>query len=137
MLAETSCGFVNMRLAILFVLGLAVGASAAANIAGVLRQLDAYTRGLMNVMQHDLDTLREAARANRCNAGTQPALDRLRGLAGGIETAVYATEPPDPPFAEYAQRLRVALPATADCRALPATVESASKTCDACHRQYR
>ena len=126
-----------MRLAILFVLGLVVGVIAAANIATVLRQRDAYPRGLMNVMQHDLGTLREDARTNRCNAGTQPALDRLRGLAGGIETAVYATEPPDPPFAEYAQRLRAALPATADCRTLPAAVESASKACDACHQQYR
>lgn len=126
-----------MRLAILFALGLAVGAIAAANIAGVLRQRDAYPRGLMNVMQHDLGTLRKDARTNGCNAGTQRTLDRLRGLAGDIETAVYAAQPPDSPFAEHAQQLLAALPATADCQTLPAAVENASKTCDACHRQYR
>lgn len=126
-----------MRQVLLFLLGLALGAIATANIVSVLRQRDAYPRGLMNVMQHDLGTLREDARTSRCNAGTQTALDRLRGLADGIETAVYAAEPPDPPFAEYARRFRTTLPATVDCKALPQALERIGAACDACHRQYR
>ncbi len=95
-----------MRLAILFVLGLAVGAFAAANVVNTLRQRDAYPRGMMNVMQHDLVVLRADTRAQRCDAQAAASLEQLRGLANGIETAVYGDDPPDPPFAEYAKRLR-------------------------------
>jgi hypothetical protein len=91
----------------------------------------------MNVMQHDLGALRDAARTNRCDAGTQSALDRLHGLAGGIEAAVYAAEPPDPPFAEYAQRLRAAIPPALECKDLPQSVDRIGGACDTCHRQYR
>ena len=126
-----------MRQVVLFLLGLAIGAIATANIVGALRQRDAYPLGLMNVMQHDLGTLHEDARTNRCNAGTQAALDRLRNLAGSIETAVYAAEPPDPPFAEYAQRLRTAIPSAIECKNLALGVDRLGSACDACHRQYR
>lgn len=126
-----------MRQTILFVLGLAVGAIAAANIVSTLRQRDAYPRGLMNVMQHDMSILHDAARANRCDAANQGTLERLHGLAGDIETAVYGTEPPDPPFAEYAQRLRAAIPPSLECKSLPQTLDRVGAACDACHRQYR
>jgi hypothetical protein len=126
-----------MRQAILFVLGLAIGAIAAANIVSTLRQRDAYPRSLMNVMQHDAGLLRDAARANRCDIATQGALERLQGLAGDIETAVYGTEPPDPPFSEYAQRLRAAIPPSLECNRLPQTLDRVGAACDACHRQYR
>lgn len=126
-----------MRQAILFVLGLTVGAIAAANIVSTLRQRDAYPRGLMNVMQHATSLLHDAARANRCDATTQGALERLQGLAGDIESAVYGTEPPDPPFAEYAQRLRAAIPPSLECNRLPQSLDRVGAACDACHRQYR
>lgn len=126
-----------MRLAILFALGLAIGAIATANIVGALRQRDAYPRGLMNVMQHDLGVLREDARAQRCNAGATASLERLRELAGGIETAVYGSEPPDPPFAEYAQRLRVVIPPALECKDLAQATNRIGTACDTCHRQYR
>ena len=126
-----------MRLAILFALGLAIGAIATANIISALRQRDAYPRGLMHVMQHDLGALRADARTLRCDAGATTSLQQLRGLSGGIETAVYGDDPPDPPFAEYARRLRSALPATVDCKALPQALEKVGAACDTCHRQYR
>jgi hypothetical protein len=126
-----------MRQAILFMLGLAVGAIAAANIVSTLRQRDAYPRGLMDVMQHDTGLLHDAARTNRCDAATQGTLERLHRLADDIETAVYGTEPPDPPFAEYAQRLRAAIPPSLECNRLPQTLDRVGAACDACHRQYR
>lgn len=126
-----------MRQAILFMLGLAVGAIAAANIVSTLRQRDAYPRGLMNVMQHDTGLLHDAARTNRCDAAIQGTLERLHRLADDIETAVYGTEPPDPPFAEYAQRLRAAIPPSLECNRLPQTLDRVGAACDACHRQYR
>ncbi|MBU6199032.1 MAG: hypothetical protein KGP08_05225 [Xanthomonadaceae bacterium] len=126
-----------MRLVILFALGLAVGAVATANIVSALRQHDAYPRGLMNVMQHDLGALRTDARAQRCDAEATASLEQLRGLSGSIETAVYGDDPPDPPFAEYARRLRATLPATLDCKDLAQGLEKVGAACDACHREYR
>lgn len=126
-----------MRLAMLFLLGLAIGAIATANVVSALRQRDAYPRGLMNVMQHDVGALRADARAQRCDANASVVLEQLRGLSGSIETAVYGDDPPDPPFAEYAQRLHSALPTTLDCRSLPQALEKVGVACDACHRQYR
>lgn len=126
-----------MRLAMLFLLGLAVGAIATANVVSALRQRDAYPRGLMNVMQHDVGALRADARAQRCDANASVVLEQLRGLSGSIETAVYGDDPPDPPFAEYAQRLGSALPAALDCKALPQALDKVGAVCDACHREYR
>ncbi|MBS0569350.1 MAG: hypothetical protein JSS28_01990 [Proteobacteria bacterium] len=126
-----------MRQAILFALGLAIGAIATANITSALRQRDAYPRGLMNVMQHDLGTLRATARAQRCDAQAEASLDQLRGLAGGIETAVYGEDPPDPPFAEYARRLRAAIPSAIECVNLAPAADRMGAACDSCHREYR
>ena len=126
-----------MRLAILFALGLAIGAFAAANVVNALRQRDAYPRGLMNVMQHDLGALHADTRAQRCDAHAAASLEQLRGLADGIEAAVYGDDPPDPPFAEYAKRLRTSLPSALDCKELPQALEKAGRACDSCHRQYR
>jgi hypothetical protein len=130
----------RVKMAVLFVLGLAVGVIATANIGSVLRQRDAYPRGLMQVMQHDMGVLRDAARRNRCDAGTDASLLQLRSLATGIESAVYGNDPsnpPDPPFAEYAKRLRTKLPAQVDCKTLTPALESVGQACDACHREYR
>ncbi len=126
-----------MRHVLLFVLGLAIGAIATANIVGALRQRDAYPRGLMNVMQHDSGVLHQAARSNHCDAATTVALDQLRSLSAGIETAVYGADPADPPFAEYAQKLRTAIPSTLDCKSLATDLLNTDAACDACHRQYR
>jgi hypothetical protein len=129
-----------MRQAILFLLGLAVGAIAAANVVSTLRQRDAYPRGLMHVMQHDVGMLRDASRTNRCDATAADALQQLHGLSVGIETAVYGTDlsdPPDPPFAEYAKRLRATIPAQLDCKSLPLALDHMRAACDACHREYR
>lgn len=129
-----------MRQALLLLLGLVMGAIATANIGSVLRQRDAYPRGLMQVMQHDAAALRQAARSNRCDATTTSALQQLHGLSAGIENAVYGNDvsnPPDPPFAEYAKRLRAALPAELDCKTLPQALRQVDRACDDCHREYR
>lgn len=129
-----------MRHAILLVIGMAIGALAALNIASILRQRDAYPRGLMQVMQHDTGALRQAARSNRCDAAAADTLRQLHSLSARIETAVYGnavSNPPDPPFAEYAKRLRAALPAELDCKSLPAALDRVGQACDACHREYR
>jgi hypothetical protein len=134
---ETDMG---VRQAILFMIGLVLGAIGTTSISSVLRQRHAYPRGLMQVMQHDIGELRNAARQKRCDAGTNATVLQLRSLAGGIESAVYGNDPsnpPDPPFAEYARRLRAALPTQADCSDLAAAIKPVGEACDACHREYR
>jgi hypothetical protein len=132
-----------MRNLILLILGMAIGAIGAANIVNALRQRDAYPRGLMNVMQYHYVAMRGDVRLNRCAVNTPQHLAILRELAGGIETAVYAGDIPEPPFHEYDQRLRAALDAvpadttSTDCAALAPALNRIGAACDACHRQYR
>ena len=125
----------------LFLLGITIGAIGAANIVSALRQRDAYPRGVMNVMQHHYAMLRQELRLHSCNgtATTKP-LASLREFAGDLEQVFYSNDTADPPFGEYAQRLRDLLAATsgvADCPALAPAVDKIGATCDACHRQYR
>jgi cytochrome c556 len=130
-----------MRNVILFVLGIAVGAFGAVNIANTLRQRDAYPRGLMNVMQHREAMLRQELRRHRCDANTTAtALAGLKQSANDVEEAVYPDAIADAPFREYAQKLRDAVTAvsvSADCPTLAASVSKIGAACDACHRQYR
>lgn len=126
-----------MRQAILFALGLAVGAIATANVISALHQRDAYARGLMHVMQHDFGALRDATRENRCDARTAATLEQLRGLADGIEAAVYGADPPEASFAEYAKRLRAAIPPALECKNLAQAADRIGTACDGCHREYR
>jgi len=129
-----------MRNLVLLLLGLVVGAAGTASALNVLRQRDAYPRGLMAVMQHHLAALREDVRTNRCKDRSGPHLQVMRTLAGGIESAVYPDDDADSPFREYARRLRDSLgavPADADCPALSPFLAKIGEACDACHRQYR
>jgi cytochrome c556 len=137
-----------MKFAILFLLGLLLGAMGATIVVNTLGQRDAYPRGLMNVMGHHYASLREALRTQRCDnmSGTQLkstlAIAQMRALTEDIEPAMYPGERADPPFREFNDRLRNALaevpaPAPADCAALQPLVQKIGKACDDCHQQYR
>ncbi len=130
-----------MRNLILLLLGIAIGAAGGAMTVNTLNRRDAYPRGAMNVMQHQLGVLRHALALNRCEANTTSTpLDSLHGLAADLEPMFYPDTTPDAPFREYAQRLRDALAAAAaagNCSALAAGAEKIGVSCDACHRQYR
>jgi hypothetical protein len=126
-----------MRNAVLVLLGLAIGAVAAANVLSALRQRDAYPRGLMNVLQHHYARLREDARRNRCTDASLHDLDAIRRLGDDIPQAVYGADTPDAAFREYQQRLHDAANVAAPCANVSALVEQVGAACDACHRQYR
>ena len=127
-----------MRNLVFLLLGLAVGAFATVNVINVLRQRDAYPRGLMNVLQHHVAALRDDVRRNRCGDHTQRDLAVLRQLSEEIGSAVYAGDTPDAPFREFEQRLRDALAAgAATCADTTSMLDKARTACDACHRQYR
>ena len=129
-----------MRNLLLPLLGLIVGAAGAASAINVLRQRDAYPRGLMEVMQHHYAALRADVRENRCKDRSGPHLQVMRALADGIESAIYPDDDADSPFREYARGLRESLaaaPAGADCPSLSPFIGKIGEACDSCHRQYR
>ena len=131
-----------MRSLILLIVGLAFGAACAAVAMNALAQRSAYARGLMQVMQHHYAELRAGQRAGRCEAQTVArAREALRLLEDEIERSVYGDGTPDPPFREYADRLRGAVADLGDgtqgCAALAPIVNRIGDSCDACHRQYR
>jgi hypothetical protein len=130
-----------MRNLFLLLLGIAIGAAGGAITANTLNRRDAYPRGVMNVMQHHLAVLKRQLALNRCEAKTlSTEIASLHGLTADLETTFYPDATADPPFSEYAQRLRDALAATAaatDCSTLAPNLERVVVACDACHRQYR
>jgi len=129
-----------MRNLLLLLLGLAVGAAGAASAINVLRQRDAYPRGLMAVMQHHLAGLRDDIRENRCKDRSGQHLRVMRVLADGIESAIHPDDDADFPFREYARKFRetlAAAPPDVECPALSPVVAKIGEVCDACHRQYR
>lgn len=133
----------GMKNAILFLVGLIIGAAGAGIVGNALRARDAYARGTMDVMQHHYGSLRESLRTKQCNAArTAFALAQLRALGNEIEPAVYADSTPESSFREFSSRLRDALDAgiaaaPADCTALAQVAEKVGKVCDECHQQYR
>jgi len=127
-----------MRNAALLLLGLVIGAIAAANVVNALRQRDAYPRGLMNVLQYHYSALRDDVRRGHCSDVSLHHLDILRGLSDDVAPAIWGGETPEMPFREYQQRLHDAVNATArSCAELPAGLQRIGDACDACHHQYR
>lgn len=134
----------GMRNLILLLLGIAVGALGAASVVNALRQRDAYPRGLMQVMQFHYGQLRKRVQHGQCGATMQSDLSILNGLAGTIETAIYAGGRPEPAFHRDAERLRQALAAFPTASAVPHCADTATSAlqrignaCDTCHHAYR
>ncbi|MEO8803276.1 MAG: hypothetical protein ABI304_02955 [Rudaea sp.] len=133
-----------MRNLFLFLLGIAIGVLATANIVTALRQRDAYPRGLMNVMQHHYAELREQVDAQRCSGQISAHLAVMRLLSNQIESAIYGNQPPDSGFHTDADDLRQSLNRAESaskspnaCVALVPELKRVGDACDTCHRSYR
>ncbi len=131
-----------MRILLVLALGVALGALAASAVLNALSRRDAYARGVMEVLQHQIAVLRNRVRTNSCvPTGVLSEKSLLAELTEQIEPSLFADSTPDPPFREYAQHLRDAvaeLPTeAAGCAALAPIVTKIGDACDACHRQYR
>jgi cytochrome c556 len=130
-----------MRLLLVLMLGLVVGAVAASMVGNTLRLRHAYTRGVMAVMQHHAAALQRAARSGSCPAaGTTQHLQRIAQASADIMPAFTSIDDAD--FRNHADRLHAALDQAvrqppADCAALAATMQRIGDTCDSCHRIYR
>ena len=130
-----------MRYLVCLVAGLALGAMVASMIVNASALRNAWPRGVMNVMQHELGDAREAAHVGKCKAATtQSASAHLRLLAGDIEPALLAPGVKDHAFSKYASDLRDALTrwdTAADCPHQAESLTAVAHACDACHRVYR
>ena len=131
-----------MRILLVLALGVALGVLASSAVLNALNRRDAYARGVMELLQHQVAALRNRVRTNTCTgSGLQREKLLLAELTEDIEPSIFADATPDPPFREYAQHLREAvaeLPAeAAGCTALAPVVTKIGNACDACHHQYR
>ena len=131
-----------MRALILLVLGIAIGAIAAFQVGSVLRQRDAYPRGVMAVMQHHLGALHQEIVSTQCPlAQSALHLDWMQRMAGAIPGALpqYGH---DAHFQNFVRRLQGEIritrnPLPSECRTLEARIRAIGGACEACHAEYR
>ncbi|HEX6613281.1 MAG TPA: hypothetical protein VF022_05400 [Rhodanobacteraceae bacterium] len=131
-----------MRTLLLALLAAVIGALAAVQVVGALRQRDAYPRGVMDVMAVHAGGLDEALRAQRCTAdATAGNLAMLVTMSGEIPRA-FPDLMQDKQFAKFAHDAHAFDQQTAanpprDCPALRKAFAQINEHCDQCHRIYR
>lgn len=129
-----------MRSLLILLAGALVGALVAFSAANTLNQRNAWSRGVMHVLQHHLGELRRLQRAGDCAPmRTVAHFQRLAQTAADIGPS-HREEKPD--FHEQAKRFidatgGFATTAPADCAALDAAVQQVGNACQGCHRDYR
>ena len=130
-----------MRSLLLLLLGIALGAACSAYAVNALNRRSAYSDGVMTVMGHQMKSLGQNLKQNRCTpSDLTTQLQTLRLVANNIEPA-FASMQGDAQFGRYASGLRaaadsaLAAPLTS-CALASAAVDKVDKACDSCHRDY-
>ena len=129
-----------MRVALLILLGLAIGVLGTANIMSALAQRNPMPKALMHTMDYHLHQLSHAFKQGRCAAAEIPHhLERIQSTATDI-VPVFQID--DKPFTDDAANLQTAVTKglRADpksCPALAAAIKPISQTCKSCHEKYR
>ena len=129
-----------MRVALLILLGLAIGAVATINVMNTLRARNPMPEAVMTTMGYHMGQLRSAIKAGQCSA---PAiahhLQRVHSTASDI-VPVFGIGEKD--FSDDATQLLdrtqaaiAAAPTT--CAALGEAIKPIGETCKSCHQQYR
>lgn len=130
-----------MRYVICLLIGLVIGAISASTFINASAQREAWPRGIMNVMQHELVNARKTARSPQCATATlQSAASHLHLLAADIEPALLAPGVKDRVFSQYASDLKHALSqwdTSSACERQSAALTTIANSCEACHRDYR
>jgi hypothetical protein len=131
----------SMRYLICLIGGVLLGAMIALTVANALQRRNAWPRAVMTVMQHELGSARDAARAGQCTASeARTSTAHLALLGQDLERALLAPGASDRVFTQYANDLRDAVAkaqAATDCPQQTAALTDVSNACDACHRDYR
>lgn len=130
-----------MRVVIVLAIGLLAGFLVASTLANALARRNAWPRGIMHVMKHDLDSARTTANGKQCaTAQMADAAARLRLLGSQLRPALLPDDAQDRVLAQYIERFGSELGQwnpQADCPAQAAALTAISGACDACHRDYR
>ncbi len=129
-----------MRYVIIIIIGIAIGALSAFSLANMLNKQNAWGRGVMTVMAHEMGALKDAVKANNCS-DIGDTLMRLRLVSERIEPAMMPPPATDKIFSKHADDLHQAIAAVqasgGDCQILAAGMEKIKDVCSACHRDYR
>lgn len=131
-----------MKYVLMLVLGAAIGFLTATMVGNSLRQVHAFPRGVMAVMQHHVGNLRQSVRDDRCEAAdVQRRLDGLFQLTADVPAAFPGLRDSQA-FLDYNATLRTRLSAARDaeptsCSTLVPLLQEVTDACSACHRDYR
>ena len=131
-----------MRLIVLFLVGLVVGAAGTLIAINTLNRHTPWSKATMAVMGQQMKAVGGNVKANHCAATDfAPKLQTLRLVANDIEPA-FGEDGKDPQFGRYAADLRAAADAAlakppANCAEANAALTSLDKACDSCHRDFR
>jgi cytochrome c556 len=131
-----------MRLLVLFLIGIAIGAVCTAYFVNAMNRRSAYPDGVMTVMGQQMKSLGESIKQNRCTpSDLTTQLQTVRLLANNIEPA-FDSMRSDGQFGRYASGLRAAADTAlttplASCALAGAAVDKVDQACDRCHRDYR
>jgi cytochrome c556 len=129
-----------MRAALLIVLGLAIGIVGTVFAMNALKQRNPFPHAVMAVMAHHTGELRNAVKAQRCDAASNVQhLERLLSTSTDIAQAFPGV---DQGFTDEATQLHTRLQAAlqaapADCVSLAAALKPVGETCQSCHQKYR
>lgn len=129
-----------MRIALMILLGLVIGIIATVNVMNVLSERNPMPRAVMHTLGYHMGELKNALKANQCDAAKiRHHLARLESTATDI-TAVFGTEVAD--FTDHAHQLQDHLQqavqaAPATCAALAAAIKPVGENCKSCHDKYR
>lgn len=129
-----------MRYAVLFLIGLLVGAALSAIWVKRMYQAEAYPHGVMAVLRAQTGALDRSVKQNRCTTNDLlPRFQTLRAVANDIEPAFGED---DERFGQHAGALRAAADAAlmtppGNCQAAVATLDRINEACSACHRDFK
>jgi cytochrome c556 len=129
-----------MRVALLLLLGLAIGVVGTINVMNTLRARNPMPDAVMTTLDYHMSKLRGALKAGQCNA---PAiahhLQRVQSSASDIVPVFGINEQPFTDAATQLQdRTQQALQAApTTCATLAAAVKPIGETCKSCHQEYR
>lgn len=131
-----------MRMLVVALVGLFLGATLTLIAMNALRKGTAYPNGVMAVMAAQMKHLGESVKQNRCTPNDlQPRLLTLRQLANDLEPAFLPTLD-DQRFGERAAAMRGAVDAALadlpdNCTAAGLALDNIGRTCKDCHRDFK
>jgi cytochrome c556 len=129
-----------MRIALLILLGLAIGVIGTVNVMNTLAERNPMPKAVMTTMDYHMGQLSHALKAGHCDATSiQHHLERLQSTAPDIVPVFDIAEQP---FTDAAKQLQTRVQqavqaAPADCATLAAAIKPIGETCKSCHQKYR